>query len=128
MAGLGHDWVVKVTGLRFLLAVVALIAIALGVVVVVRRDPYRPGTFHEVTVRMGSGPNPCANPAALFLDGRAWDAEDLAPSSWGADSAHPGRLDVVDVDQGVFSAVDDPGITIRFRRRAQFSYLGCAIR
>lgn len=113
------------TPIRVALVGAALAAITLSVVVVVRRDPYRPGTSHQVTVHMTGT---CANPEALFLDGRAWDAEGFAPADWTAGTNHPGRLDVVDPDQGVFTADDDPTVTIRFRREAQFSDLRCAIR
>jgi hypothetical protein len=107
------------------LAVAALAAITLASLAVVRRDPYRPGTSHQVTVQMSGR---CLNPEALFLDGRSWDSEDFAPPSWTAGTNHPGRLAVIDVDEGVFTADGEPTVTITFRRQPQFSDLRCGIR
>ena len=103
-------------------AVLTAIAVVVLAMVVIRRDPYRPGTSHEVSVHMT-----CANVDPLVLEGRVWDPEGSGPTGWSIGSTHAGHLDIVAVDQGVFTP-NDAGSTIRFHRSTkQFSEMPCAL-
>ncbi|MFN8041170.1 MAG: hypothetical protein U0Q07_18285 [Acidimicrobiales bacterium] len=104
-------------------AVAVVIAVAvIAVAVLARRDPYGPGTSHEVTVRQS-----CLNVDPLVLDGRVWDPQGPTPEGWTSPATHAGRLDVVAVDEGVFTP-RDPGPTIRFQRTTkQFSDMPCVL-
>jgi hypothetical protein len=115
---------VKVSWLRVVIvaAVLTALALVLLVVMVIRRDPYRPGTSHEVNVHMM-----CANLDPLVLEGGCGIRKGLGRRVGRSAQPTPDASTSLPSTKA-YSRRTNAGSTIRFHRTTkQFSEMPCAL-